>query len=98
MPDNICSLCSHHLLRVIPTRLDRYLDALPVWISIANTTLLKHCRHKCLHLLLQRFISHLHIQQASEFPVSTLETVQQLIPNEFRSDLTVRYVSSTVSS
>src|SRR3989442_903998 len=97
MPDNICSLRSHHLLRVILTHLDRYLDALPSGIGIANTALLKNGRHKRFHLLLQRFIGHLHIQQSTEFPVGTLETVQEFIPYKFRGDLTVRNVRSTVS-
>src|SRR5437879_10537105 len=90
MPDNICSLFSHHLLSIILTCLDRYLDTLSSRTGIADTALLKNSRYERFHLLLQCFIGHLHIQQSSEFPVSTLETVQELIPNEFRSDLTVR--------
>src|SRR2546422_11333506 len=97
MADNLCSLGSHHLLRVILTRPDRHLNALPSRTSIANTALLKHSRHKRFHLLLQRIISHLHIQQPAEFPVGTLETVQEFIPYKFRGYLTVRNVRGTVS-
>src|SRR2546427_580899 len=89
MPDNIRSLRSHHLLRIILTRLDRNFDTLPARISVAHTTLLKHSRDESLHLLLQGIISHLHVQQPSEFPVSTLETVQEFIPYKFWGDLTV---------
>src|SRR5437899_12142674 len=97
MPDNICSLCSHHLLRVILASLDRDLNALPRGTGIANTTLLKHSRHERLHLLLQRFIRNLHLQQVREFSVRTLETVQKLIPYKYGGDLTVRNVRGTVS-
>src|SRR2546427_4822215 len=97
MPDNICSLCSHHLLSIILTCLDRYLDTLPSRTSIADTALLKHGRHEGFHLLLQCFIGHLHIQQSSEFPIGTLETVQELIPYKFRGDPTVRDAWCTVA-
>src|SRR5207245_8100714 len=97
MPDDICSLRSHHLLCIVLARLDCYLDTLPGWICVANTTLLENSRHERFHLLLQRFISHMHIQQLTEFPVSTLKTVQELIPNKYRGDLTVRYIGCKVA-
>src|SRR2546426_5031432 len=97
MPDNVCPVRSHHLLRIISTRPDRYLDTLLGRTCIADTTLLKHSRNERFYLLLEGIIGHLHIQQSTEFPIGTLETVQEFIPYKFRGDHTVRDAWCTVA-